>query len=300
VPQQTPKSSRVKMDIYQDRSYSTAVLVLHVLSYFIWILSPVSCGFSLAMAFRGGLKPRCTRTVKLLALGEIFAFVFLAAYCWHIAPYRVCYTDVDYSSSDYPRCRNFGYTCPTREYCYTSYYWDGWISMVVYGASLFLFGIARTVMSQDTEHLEVKATELRAVNSASVHPQQLSGRLVVDSHNHVVVLAPSAPSASAMPPRYNDLHVQQTGAQANVPHMSQGYSAQYAPESTARPHAPQSLPSMESLALELNIGCLLSLAQSGCSTVDLLSRNYAELSSTIGMTQEEYLRLKEFKKRMML
>ena len=286
------------MDIYRARSNSKAVLVLHVLSYFIWILSPLSCAISLAMAFRGGLKPNCTRTVKLLALGEILAFVFLAAYCWHTVNYRSCSTSYDYPSSD-PRCNyaNDYIGCPTSEYCYTYNYWDGWISMVVYGASLFLFGIARTVMSQDIDHLEVKATELRAVNSASVHPQQLSGHLVVDGHNHVVVLAPSA---SAMPPRYNDLHVQQTGAQANVPHMSQGCSAQYAPESTARPQAPQSLPSMESLALELNIGCLLSLAQSGCSTADLLSRNYAELSSTIGMTQEEYLRLKEFKKRMML
>jgi hypothetical protein len=258
------------------------------------------------MAFRGGLKPRCTRTVKLLALGEILAFVFLAAYFWHSVTYVSyidCYYGKDYSSS-YPGCSSAtNYTlCPRKEYCYnyTSSYWDGWISMVVYYASLLLFGIARTVMSQDTDHLELKATEILAVNSASVHPQQLSGHLVLDGHNHVVVLAPSAPSASAMPPRYNDLHAQQTGAQANVPDMSQVYSAQHAPESTARPHAPQSLPSMESLALELNIGCLLSLVQQGCSTADLLSKNYAELSSTIGMTQEEYLRLKEFKKRMML
>jgi hypothetical protein len=237
-----------EMEISAAKKCATTVLVLHLLSYFIFILSPISCAFSLVMASKGYIKPVNSKLVKICAIAEILTLILGIILLTVFGPYV----------------------------------------LTLFGGSLLLCGIYRTILSQDIAHLQKNAAQLQVVHSGS-HPQEYSNSFS---------MAAVHPSEGAMPPSYT-LNVPQTNAMTASPQLRtlQGRAGHIAPESSAQAKPPQSWPSMESLALELNISCLLSLAKSGCSTADLLSRNYDELRSEIGITQEEYQRLKDYKKR---
>jgi len=141
-------------------------------------------------------------------------------------------------------------------------HWIGWPALLAWFIISLAFGIPRIIFSQDCDGI------MESLQLKQQHPtQQPAVHVNLMPHNKPEVINCSPP-----PPTYTQ------------------------PMPAVSGSAIKHLPSMESLAAELNIPKLFDLASAGIKTEDLLQMDFGESKKKYEISNEDYMKLKIYKK----
>lgn len=155
--------------------------------------------------------------------------------------------------------------------------WRGWIVLPIWYACLLALGIPRVLFSQEFDGLDTYAsTRTRRMSSGEIRSAlALDKRLSPKNKKKPVTSSDEVSSASTL--GSDTVMLSQSTSAINYGKLNAGMS-------------------LETLAMELHIPKLFQLTASGQTTLSILGLNFVDLKALCGITEEEYLRIKTFKK----
>jgi len=244
------------------RSLYIGALVCHILGFFFFLPHLISVSLSLDMVRRKYLVVRKTPII-IFSIIELITWVMVPAVGWYFQIETYCYS---------------GYYSYYYNDCFLVVNYTGWIAIVVWFVACLAFGIPRTIMTSQIDGVAPNGV----VAPKPVVPVAFAG-VAVQGSNYV---AQQQPVVYAAPPTFIPAQVPVSAAPA------------YQPPVAAAPPM-RRLPSLETLASELNMPTLLQATKvPGMTSERLFSTPFNVLSDEIKISAEEYLRLKEYKKRL--